>query len=59
MHVGDVEVVQQSPVAGQGPAGHQDAAVGEDALLHIAGQSGHGLFVQEQAELVLIAVVDG
>ena len=34
----DVKVVQQGLVPRQHPAGHQDAAVGEHALLDISGQ---------------------
>ena len=38
--------------AGKGPAGHQDAAVGEYAALDVAGQAGHGLFIEQEAEVL-------
>ena len=45
MQIGNVEIIQQGLEAGQHPAGHQDTAVGQQAVFDVAGQTGHLFFV--------------
>ena len=59
VQVMEAEVIQQGAEPGQRPAGHQDAAVGERAVLDIACQPGHHFFVQQQLELRPLPAVDG